>query len=424
MPYSVPDLSENMKLKLAHMEFSCSPSHDTGSLLSPSHTKYDYTLKVGDERFSATYQSTGDTPSMREVLVSVIHDIHAYENTRCLDTFLEDCAYLDAYIDGDRDAVRNGIAAYENCKRAHDELVQYGRSIIFSFNDNLDALVEHLEALTDEEFAEEVEQWQLDYNLDRPELPEGWRTIEDLQAEFVDTVHDYGQEIVGHADDFSDAATGLADATADIYNADLAKWLADGNEGWVEQAVQEGLVNTDNFDFWRAVQAGQFEASLDEIYENREEITHYAMLEHLKDEGAYAIQSDVADKIAELDFDCDVFSDLIYDVDEIVEGGGVATRSEAREGIFNEWRDPDALDEIAPAQPEHAEVVEHDFLPQTKTDITGEEYVAADHTAEQGGHTIEATERRSPSLQQAIKAEQHLGGATEKNDRNRAENVK
>ena len=46
----------------------------------------------------------------------------------------------------------------------------------------------------------------------------------------------------------------------DICNKDLLDWIGDAfaNAMYVEDAVKEGLVDTNNFDFFRAIMAGQF----------------------------------------------------------------------------------------------------------------------------------------------------------------------
>ena len=63
----------------------------------------------------------------------------------------------------------------------------------------------------------------------------------------------------------------LIDSNIDIYNYDLRKWAVDNYE-YVEDAIAEGLVDTSDFDFHKAIQSGQYLKLREEANELIEEI--------------------------------------------------------------------------------------------------------------------------------------------------------
>ena len=65
----------------------------------------------------------------------------------------------------------------------------------------------------------------------------------------------------------------IIDSCIDIYYYDLRKWAVD-NYDYIEDAINEGLVDTSDFDFHKAIQAGQYVLGqelarevLEELYE-------------------------------------------------------------------------------------------------------------------------------------------------------------
>lgn len=63
----------------------------------------------------------------------------------------------------------------------------------------------------------------------------------------------------------------IVDGNIDIYNYDLRKWAVDNYE-YVEDAIGEGLVDTSDFDFHKAIQSGQYLKLREEANELIEEI--------------------------------------------------------------------------------------------------------------------------------------------------------
>lgn len=74
-----------------------------------------------------------------------------------------------------------------------------------------------------------------------------------------------------------DSVSEYADSSVDVYNYNLRVWAAE-NYDYVEQAVDEGLVDTNNFDYHKAIQCGQYIYYQEKIYEDIE-----ALKEHIQD---------------------------------------------------------------------------------------------------------------------------------------------
>jgi hypothetical protein len=62
-------------------------------------------------------------------------------------------------------------------------------------------------------------------------------------------------------DEQDDSLFELCDSLVDVYTKDLYDWMDESFEhkGYVEEAVNSGLVDTKNFDLDRAIMAGQYE---------------------------------------------------------------------------------------------------------------------------------------------------------------------
>lgn len=71
--------------------------------------------------------------------------------------------------------------------------------------------------------------------------------------------------------DYDGSLHELIDGSIDIYNYDLRKWAVDNYE-YVEDAIAEGLVDTNDFDFHKAIQSGQYLKLREEANELIEEI--------------------------------------------------------------------------------------------------------------------------------------------------------
>lgn len=78
--------------------------------------------------------------------------------------------------------------------------------------------------------------------------------------DFVDA-HDLYEAL-----DYDGSLHEIIDSNIDIYYYDLRKWAVD-NYNYVEDAVDEGLVDTSNFDFHKAIQSGQYVQLREEMSE-------------------------------------------------------------------------------------------------------------------------------------------------------------
>lgn len=87
-----------------------------------------------------------------------------------------------------------------------------------------------------------------------------------LNISDYDDVHELYEAL-----DYDGSLHEIIDGNIDIYNYDLRKWAVD-NYDKVEDAINEGLVDTTNFDFHKAIQAGQYIALREEANEIVEEI--------------------------------------------------------------------------------------------------------------------------------------------------------
>lgn len=66
-------------------------------------------------------------------------------------------------------------------------------------------------------------------------------------------------------DDASDMISELAGSKIDIYYYDLRKWSVD-NYNYIEDAISEFVVDTENPDFHKMIQSGQYYAYSNEFY--------------------------------------------------------------------------------------------------------------------------------------------------------------
>lgn len=99
--------------------------------------------------------------------------------------------------------------------------------------------------------------------------------IDDLTRDFIDqykdqfTTDDYIEDLINE----------FCDNEVSIYYSDLDEWVK-GNSSWVEDAVSNGLVDMQHFDYYKALQAGQYMENQDTIYNDKEQLDKY--IENLK----------------------------------------------------------------------------------------------------------------------------------------------
>jgi len=132
---------------------------------------------------------------------------------------------------------------------------------------------------------------------------------------------DYGRGNIG------DLITEIADDRASIYYSDMIDWLKEGcNECYVNDAVNEGLVDTKDFDIFRAIQCGQYKQTEEELYSDLDNEVKYGVLWNLKTEIERATNEEL-EKLTEFVNSCDFddvnreFEDCIQEVRDFIENG-------------------------------------------------------------------------------------------------------
>ena len=107
----------------------------------------------------------------------------------------------------------------------------------------------------------------------------------------------------------------IADSETDIYYSGLIDWLRNDNNSVesIEYAVKEFGIDSNNFDFMRLLQQGQYYQNEQQLYENIDKIGKIWLLAYLRDkENLQEITDEQAEFIDDLDIDSnDRFSDLL-----------------------------------------------------------------------------------------------------------------
>ena len=82
-----------------------------------------------------------------------------------------------------------------------------------------------------------------------------------------------------------DAIAYFSDSNVDIYYYSLKEWLKEDDEAieYFEQVINEGLVDTRNFDFYKCIQAAQYEKTSCNLYEDLETIIEIMIIDYLLD---------------------------------------------------------------------------------------------------------------------------------------------
>lgn len=112
-----------------------------------------------------------------------------------------------------------------------------------------------------------------------------------------------------------DTISEIVDSETDIYYSDLIDWLRNDSDSIesIEYTVKEFGIDSNNFDFMKLIQQGQFYQNEQRLYENIDAIGKIWLLAYLKDkENLQEITDEQAEFIDDLDTDSnDRFSDLL-----------------------------------------------------------------------------------------------------------------
>lgn len=290
--------------------FTLTVNREMKGTFTPDHTRYLVTLeKPSCKPYHTAYESNPavhGAPTVTQVFSALALDAQtAYRQSVA--------EFLDEFCAGGMKPSQ-ALAAYEGCKATYkwmrDELNLTGyeleqlSSILDEHEDEVSTLVENAKA---ERAAKDAH--------DHPKPPKGFVTIEELKADL-----DIGEVASDHMDDFegdlTDTFHDAADAAVDIMYSSLIQWLP-GNEGWLEDAQESGLLEGTKGDIYKMIQAAQYECFSSDLYDHREDICRYGTLDQLESTGIYAISRSLAD---------DIMNDLDY-------SGDYTVTDEAKEAI-------------------------------------------------------------------------------------------
>lgn len=172
------------------------------------------------------------------------------------------------------------------------------------------------------EVRSEVARCQAEHDRTHPPLPEGCLYIDERLEELYRELPDWAIYIADCDGYVCDAFSEVADSYVDIYNQDLLQWVGEpGNYDYVEDAVKEGLVDTQDFDMIKAIQVGQYEQIRQEMYNEfaHGELKEYIALYQLKEAGYVAVSDDLMDGIRDVVEGIDD-NDQLSDISDAVTG--------------------------------------------------------------------------------------------------------
>lgn len=157
---------------------------------------------------------------------------------------------------------------------------------------------------------------QAEYDRTHPPLPEGCFYIDERLEELGRVLPDWADDVADYDGYVCDVFSEVADSYVDIYYNKLLDWVSEpGNYDYVENAVQEGLVDTQNFDMIKAIQMGQYEQIREEMESEFDhgDLKEYIALHQLKEAGCVAVSDDYIDGLR--DALCDIDSnDQLSDI--------------------------------------------------------------------------------------------------------------
>lgn len=109
--------------------------------------------------------------------------------------------------------------------------------------------------------------------------------LKDLQFEAMDKLseeeQDLSDELVNYDNSYiSDAISEISDSKIDIYYSNLNEWVKNCDDAieYCERAVQEGLIDVNDFDFYKMIQSGQYLYYTDLFYNNLDDIVKAAVM--------------------------------------------------------------------------------------------------------------------------------------------------
>lgn len=106
--------------------------------------------------------------------------------------------------------------------------------------------------------------------------------IGNIEIEDIEEFYDYYS-----SDYISDMISYYADSRVNIYYSDLREWLSRSvySIDYMERAVDEYLVDTRDYDFYKHIQVAQYLYYADLCYNNIDEIKKYVFYKHIEVQG-------------------------------------------------------------------------------------------------------------------------------------------
>lgn len=149
------------------------------------------------------------------------------------------------------------------------------------------------------------------------------KTIQELREEQNLFLGDYGKFLVDYNRGYvGDCISELADNNIDICNHDLLEWVR-GNSSYVEDAVAEFGIGSDNFDFYGLLRQGQYMQIEEELYENIDDILTNWIINYIEyDLNIKELTDEQAEQVEDLfnKYDNnDEFEHIIEEIEEIFE---------------------------------------------------------------------------------------------------------
>lgn len=133
----------------------------------------------------------------------------------------------------------------------------------------------------------------------------------------------YGDQMVEYDNgDIYDILCEIADKNTDIYNNDLIKWLSDNynNAYYVTDAIDEGIIDMNEFDLFRAIAAGQYLKINEELNNCKDDIiVNYALNYLINNEDIEELEKDIYEELVSNIVMCDTIDGIIDEINEILE---------------------------------------------------------------------------------------------------------
>lgn len=296
---------------LARTKVGITLADDQSGAWTEDHRIYEARIIHGGDTLSVRYQcnpSVHGDPDGLDAIESVLADAGGVAECRNVSEFYEEFGYQD---------VRKAVEAYEECRAYLSWFGDHGLDA-----EGIESVREAIEMSDRAKLRAEVEAYRVEHGLDRPNLPEGWRWVEDVKSEqrLAAMAEELAEDMAASPDrDIAEMLGEVADSCTSVYTADLASWMGSVDNLRLYSELDEdgelgGIERTDD-----KVRAAQYEANRRELHGCIEEVGRYALCCHLQEEGAAAIGPEAIDLLGKVECDpCD--ERLSFMAEELDEG--------------------------------------------------------------------------------------------------------